>query len=54
MTLVTASRFAVRINHIPTGQIIAQGREPHVPAIANEAMEQIPDPLKRGPPGERP
>ena len=42
------SRFAVRINTMPRGQIIAQRQETHLPAIADDAMEQTPDPLKRG------
>ena len=42
------SRFAVRINNMPRGQIIAQRQETHLPAIADDAMEQTPDPLKRG------
>jgi hypothetical protein len=33
---------------MPRGQIIAQRQETHLPAIADDAMEQTPDPLKRG------
>ena len=40
--------FAVRINQMPGGPIIAQRPETHLPAIADDAMEQTADPLKRG------
>jgi hypothetical protein len=33
---------------MPRGPIIAQRQETHLPAIADDAMEQTPDPLKRG------
>ena len=33
---------------MPGGPIIAQRQETHLPAIADDAMEQTPDPLKRG------
>ena len=33
---------------MPGGPIIAQRQETHLRAIADDAMEQIPDPLKRG------
>jgi hypothetical protein len=42
------SCFDVRINPMPRGPIIAQRQETHLLAIANDAMEQTPDPLKRG------
>ena len=41
-------RFVVRINHMPGGLIIAQRQETHLSRIADDAMEQTPDPFKRG------
>jgi hypothetical protein len=41
-------RFAVRINQMPGGPIIAQRQETHLPVIADDAMEQTSDPLNRG------
>ena len=42
------SCFDVRINPMPRGPIIPQRQETHLFAIANDAMEKAPDPLKRG------
>jgi hypothetical protein len=48
MTPVTNAASMCSINPMPRGQIIAQRQETHFVAIANDAMEQTPDPLKRG------